>query len=303
MSNSATPANLTQQKISPSGHSHSFDTGIAESLGVNCAIIFNHITYWLRKNYVDGINQIENRTWMYESISKMARYLPYFTERQVRHAIAELVKNGILIEGYFSKNVWDRTTWYALGDESILSGSKKLYEQTSVSHEHQTNLSHVVIVEKKVEKEQQQGKESAAAAIYPSLEKIPDSEVSQAEKKRISSKYDEVTVNDAVARVLQSDFVIEVSLLKSLNAACKGKWKPEKSKASEKEAQAEKSKMKQYLQEMPIYEKNGTIITFPQGETANIKEDDPKEINKIFKKYEMEISILNNTPKKKKSDP
>ncbi len=133
---------------------------------------------------------------------------------------------------------------------------------------------------------QQQGKKnSAAAAIYPSLEKIPDSEVSQAEKKRISSKYDEVTVNDAVARVTQKDFTPEVSLLKSLNAACKNSWKPEKTKQQQQKDKKDAATLKENLRDMSYcYTRSDCMLKFVTGDIIDLRIASDGEVNKIFAK-------------------
>lgn len=110
--------NLNQED-SPcfSGHSHSFDTGLARHLGVNAAIVFNHIVYWLKINKFKNQNFIDGRTWMYETISQISEFLGYLSEKQVRDAVRILKENGLLIEGNYNQNKFDRTTWYALKNE------------------------------------------------------------------------------------------------------------------------------------------------------------------------------------------
>jgi len=131
MSHDFYDSNATVSPISPqeknhffSGHSHSFDIGIAQHLGVNAAIVFNHIIYWLRINKQKSYNFIENKTWMYETISEISKFLGYLSEKQVKTAIRTLVDNGLLIEGFHSKNKFDRTTWYSVPDEEFLDPQK-----------------------------------------------------------------------------------------------------------------------------------------------------------------------------------
>jgi hypothetical protein len=111
---------MQSPKVIPSGYSHSFDVGIASQLGINAAIVYNHILYWLRINKAKNSNQKENRTWMYETLDQMAEFLGYLSSKQVRTAVNLLVEAGILIEGNFNQNKFDRTTWYAIFDETIL---------------------------------------------------------------------------------------------------------------------------------------------------------------------------------------
>lgn len=109
-----------------SGYSHSFDTGVANHLGVNAAIVLNHIMYWLRINKKKGENQNEGRTWTFETNKEIADYFGYLTEKQVRNAIDVLVENGLLIKGHFHKNHFNRTNWYAVHDESLIEDKPHL---------------------------------------------------------------------------------------------------------------------------------------------------------------------------------
>jgi hypothetical protein len=108
--------------ISPSGFSHSFDTGIAFHLkNLEAAALFNHIVFWLRTNKANGVNQIEGKTWMFQTMESMSKVMGYLTEKQIKDAMKKLVDAGLLIKGNFNENPFDRTNWYCLADESFLS--------------------------------------------------------------------------------------------------------------------------------------------------------------------------------------
>lgn len=108
-----------------SGRSMSFDPGIAEYFNnTDVAIIFNHIMFWLRQNRSRGSNFIDGRTWMYETIDNIASYFGFYTERQVRFALNKLVDEGFLLRSNHNKNVFDKTSWYAVYDESLLEIKK-----------------------------------------------------------------------------------------------------------------------------------------------------------------------------------
>ena len=108
-----------------SGHSHSFDVGIATDVGINEAIVFNHIFYWIRYNYMKKQNFHEEKTWMFESFQEISDYLGYFSLDQVRRAIEKLVEKGYLIVGNFHKNPMNRTNWYTVYDQNLLFNYKK----------------------------------------------------------------------------------------------------------------------------------------------------------------------------------
>lgn len=114
-----------------SGFSHSFDTGIAATLGLHAAIVYNHLLYWLQHNYIEGKNFENDKVWTYNSYDEMAKYMPYFTRDQVRRSIEDLVRSGLIIKGNFNKNKFDRTAWYTVPDQSIITCSNKHYDKAN----------------------------------------------------------------------------------------------------------------------------------------------------------------------------
>ena len=112
-----------------SGHSNSFDTGIARALGLNAAIVFQHIVYWLRVNSKKkDAELIEGKYWMYETQKEIASYFEYISEDEVYKAIKKLVESGILIKSCLNPNPFDRTSWYTTSDQSIFLDKPKLKE-------------------------------------------------------------------------------------------------------------------------------------------------------------------------------
>jgi hypothetical protein len=101
------------------GHSHSFDIGIARHVGINAAIVFNHIAYWIKFNAAKKeAKMIDGKFWMYETQQDIANFLNYLTLEEVKKAVVKLLDVGLLIKRNFNKNPFDRTNWYALGDQS-----------------------------------------------------------------------------------------------------------------------------------------------------------------------------------------
>ncbi len=119
----------------PSGFSHSFDTGVAAECGLESAVIYNHICFWITHNKSLNEHFIEGRTWTYQSRSQMASIFQYLTTEQVRRALERLVKKGFIITGKFHENKFKHELWYALPDESILrfkDNSNKHYDKANL---------------------------------------------------------------------------------------------------------------------------------------------------------------------------
>lgn len=106
-----------------SGTNLSFDHGIARNIGLNAAIVFNHIVYWLRCNALKKNPDIhENKIWMYETQKDIADFLGFMSEDDVQKAIKKLYDAGLLIKGNFNRNPIDRRQWYTTPNQlSFLS--------------------------------------------------------------------------------------------------------------------------------------------------------------------------------------
>lgn len=118
------------QKSLFSGYSHSYDTGIAAHFNdLTVATVLNHIIFWLRFNRSEGINQIDGKTWMFNTFKSMANYFGYLNERQIQNAVQKLLAEGILIKKEFNKSKFDRTSWYSLADESCIIQKQVTKEQ------------------------------------------------------------------------------------------------------------------------------------------------------------------------------
>ena len=96
---------------------HYFDIEIAEKYDIQCAIMLNHIIYWISKNSSKNRNYYDERTWTYSSISDFKEYFTYWTDSQIRGIIKKMLKYELIIENNYNKIKYDRTKWYALKDE------------------------------------------------------------------------------------------------------------------------------------------------------------------------------------------
>ena len=102
----------------------SFQIKIAEHFqSADVAVVYEHILFWLRNNKCKGINQIEGRTWMYETCQQIADHFSYMTEKVVRNCVARLVEEGFLLEDHHASNKFNRTKWYAVPDEGLINKS------------------------------------------------------------------------------------------------------------------------------------------------------------------------------------
>jgi len=98
---------------------HSFNIEIANSYGIESAIIIENMAFWTKKNIANDSNKHEDRYWVYNSIKAWGKLFPYWTDRQISRILKKMEENGIITVGNFNKSAYDRTKWYCLA-ESIL---------------------------------------------------------------------------------------------------------------------------------------------------------------------------------------
>lgn len=108
---------------------HSFQVNVATEYGVNAAIIFENLGYWITKNEANGENFHDGTYWTYNSRKAFCALFPYLSDRQIQTALKKLVDGGLIITGNYNKSAYDRTCWYALTDKG-----KELFGTQSAQH-------------------------------------------------------------------------------------------------------------------------------------------------------------------------
>lgn len=97
--------------------SHSFEPEIAVMYGVNAAILFYNISYWVDYNQANDKNFYDGEYWTFSSIKAFKELFPYLSEKQIRAAIQKLIDNDIIKTGAYNKLAYDRTKWYTLTEK------------------------------------------------------------------------------------------------------------------------------------------------------------------------------------------
>ena len=97
---------------------HYFDTTIAAEVGINAAIVYENIKFWVQHNAKNGKNFKDEKYWMYSTQAELSEQFEYLSVKQVRTALAKLEDAGYIIKGNFNRSGYDRTCWYALGEKA-----------------------------------------------------------------------------------------------------------------------------------------------------------------------------------------
>lgn len=98
---------------------HMFDPQISKEYGVNAAIIFQNLAYWIEHNRANETNFHDGRYWTYNSVRAFAELFPYLTDKQIRGALKKLEDGGMILVGNYNKSAYDRTRWYALAEKGL----------------------------------------------------------------------------------------------------------------------------------------------------------------------------------------
>lgn len=96
---------------------HYFEVEVAAAVGVNAAVVFENIAFWILHNEKQGKNERDGAFWMYATQKDLAAQFDYLTEKQVRTAIEKLKAADYLRVGNYNRHGYDRTRWFSLGEQ------------------------------------------------------------------------------------------------------------------------------------------------------------------------------------------
>ena len=91
-----------------------FDGDFAKEYGVDEAIIYSHLCYWVTKNKANDKHFYDGYTWTYNSHKAFAELFPFWSRSKIQRVISSLEEKGLVIKGNYNQLPYDRTTWYAL---------------------------------------------------------------------------------------------------------------------------------------------------------------------------------------------
>lgn len=119
---------------------YSFDIAIAQELGVNAAIVVQNLQFWIKKNEANDKHFHDGRYWTFNSMKAWHELFPFWTERQIRKILDDLVEKKIIIKGNYNEMKYDRTLWYAFTDYGITILQTCQMKETSLSIQSDKNV-------------------------------------------------------------------------------------------------------------------------------------------------------------------
>lgn len=113
---------------------HYFSIEIAKEVGVNAAVVFQNLHFWIQHNEEKQINYHDGKYWTYNSVETMKTVLPYMTANQIRLALQKLKEAELIETGNYNKMKYDKTAWYSVGEKAKIL----LEKDNSISEKSQT---------------------------------------------------------------------------------------------------------------------------------------------------------------------
>ena len=93
----------------------SFDSDVARDVGVNAAVLFYNIAWWIEKNKANNVNFHDGDYWTYNSMKAYTEMFPFMSKKTIETAIGLLnsIINCILlvITNKISKRVAETSLW------------------------------------------------------------------------------------------------------------------------------------------------------------------------------------------------
>lgn len=96
----------------------------ATKYGLDCAVFIQRLRGWLRYHRDNG-ETVEGRTWCYNSRKALLAAFPFWTENQIRRIVEQLRSGEHPVIVTEQRPGYDRTTWYAFTDESMIGKTTK----------------------------------------------------------------------------------------------------------------------------------------------------------------------------------
>jgi len=85
--------------------------------GLEEAVMIQGFKGWINGARKRGSNQIEGRTWVYNSYEAMREWFPYWTAAKIRRVCDSLVSQGVLLKEQWDKTKGDARNYFAFADE------------------------------------------------------------------------------------------------------------------------------------------------------------------------------------------
>ena len=91
-----------------------FNPDIAADVGVEAAIMFANIEFWIWHNQLNKKHYYDGRYWTYNSQKAFQEQFPFWSRQNIRTILNKLLKKGYILKGALNDHKYDKTNWFAV---------------------------------------------------------------------------------------------------------------------------------------------------------------------------------------------
>lgn len=97
-----------------------FSEVIAKDVGVEEAMMFSNIFFWVKLNEKnrDNHHYHENKYWMYNTVRDFTEQYSFWTTSKIRRILGNLEKKQYIETGVFNRFGYDKTKWYTITEKA-----------------------------------------------------------------------------------------------------------------------------------------------------------------------------------------
>ena len=120
---------------------HSFNTDVAEKVGIEGAIILKNLDFWISKNIANKKTSPDGNYWTYNSYEAWQELLPYMKLSTIKRVMKQLKDDGYIeiSNSINTKDKWNKTNYYRLTDTYYSIVRKLPIEEKKTSHRQEDN--------------------------------------------------------------------------------------------------------------------------------------------------------------------
>lgn len=121
---------------------HSYNVSVAADVGINAAVVFYNICFWVEENTANERNFINGEYWTYNTINAFKTLFPEMSYEQVRNALRKLENAKYIKSAFLNEDTRDRTKWYTVVDKNKWITSNKCNCENSHMDSDKSHMEH-----------------------------------------------------------------------------------------------------------------------------------------------------------------
>ena len=102
-----------------------FNQIIARDVGLEEAVMFNNIYFWVEKNKEKDNHFHNGKDWMYCTVREFTERYPFWSPSQIKRILKNLEKNEYIETGNFNRFGPDKTKWYTVTEKGSLLAERE----------------------------------------------------------------------------------------------------------------------------------------------------------------------------------